>query len=107
MEIDAKEFQKTITAELNVVKDRVKFLIGDANWNEEGRFKEAVLKSVIRRFLPSTVSLGTGFIARRRDAVSVELSTQIDIIVYDNRSSVLFSEGDFVVTTPQNVLAGC
>ena len=34
--MDAKEFQKLITEELNVVKNRVRNLIGSRHWGEEG-----------------------------------------------------------------------
>jgi hypothetical protein len=106
MSINPEEFQESITNELEVVKNRVRNLIGDANWGEEGRFKEAVLKNVIRRFLPFDLSVGTGFIAKGQNVCGlseVKLSNQVDIIVYDNRIPVLFSEGDFIITTHTNV----
>jgi len=71
--ISPEKFQESITKELEVVRDRVRNLIGDAHWGEEGRYKEAVLKNVIRRFLPSNLSIGTGFVegadARREQDV--------------------------------------
>jgi len=91
MNINPEEFQESITNELEVVKNRVRNLIGDAHWGEEGRFKEAVLGNVIRRFLPSDLSIGTGFIARNRNT-TVEVSKQADIIVYNNRIPVLFCQ---------------
>ena len=57
--MSAKEFQESITKELEVTKDRVRNLIGNAHWGEEGRYKEEILKSTIRKFLPSNVSVGT------------------------------------------------
>lgn len=109
MSIDPEKFQESITRELEVVKDRVRNLIGSAHWGEEGRFKEAVLTNVIRRFLPSNLSVGTGFMVKSVDGHTrgsrVEVSKQIDIIVYDNRIPVLFSEGDFIITTDLNVRA--
>ena len=44
------DFHKTTTKELLAIKDRVPYLIN--HWGEDGRYKEAVLKSVISRFLP-------------------------------------------------------
>ena len=38
---------------LNLIKNRVRNLIGNSNWAEEGRYKETILKNVIRRFLPA------------------------------------------------------
>ncbi len=104
---NARLFQESITRELTVVKDRVRNLIGDAHWGEEGRFKEAVLKNVLRQFLPKNLSVGTGFILKATGENDYDnvLSSQLDIIVYDNTLPVLFSEGDFVITTLKNVKA--
>lgn len=104
---NARLFQESITRELNTIKDRVRNLIGNAHWGEEGRFKEAVLKNIIRQFLPNNLSVGTGFILKatgNNDADNV-LSSQLDIIVYDNTLPILFKEGDFIVTTLKNVRA--
>lgn len=50
--------------------------------------------------LPSHISLGTGFVLRRNVIDNnVKISKQIDIIIYDNRISPVFSEGDFIITT--------
>ena len=103
-EIDVKKFQKSITKELDTVKDRVRNLIGSSHWGEEGKYKEAILRNVIRRFLPANLSLGTGFVIRKYNN-RTQISNQIDIIVYDNTIPVLFSEGDFVITTYKNVKA--
>jgi hypothetical protein len=100
-------FQESITQELDIIKNRVRDLIGNAHWGEEGRFKEAVLKNILRQFLPKNLSVGTGFILKatgNNDNDNV-LSSQLDIIVYDNTLPVLFSEGDFVITTLKNVRA--
>jgi len=101
---DFEEFQKSISRELLIIKDRVRNLIGNANWAEEGRYKESVLKNIISRFLPNNLSLGTGFILNK-ERENIIRSTQIDIIVYDNSYPLLFKEGDFIITTPENVRA--
>jgi len=97
--LSARLFQESITKELDVIKNRVRNLIGDAHWGEEGRYKEEILKSTIRRFLPNNVSVGTGFVNTEN-----RISKQLDIIIYDNTRPLLFSEGDFIITTPSNVL---
>lgn len=98
-------FQESITQELDSIKNRVRNLLGDAHWGEEGRFKEAVLKNVLRKFLPSNLSVGTGFILKAEGESDNENvhSRQLDIIIYDNTKPVLFSEGDFIITTTSNV----
>lgn len=94
-------FQKSITRELDVIKNRVRDLIGNAHWGEDGRFKEAVLKNIIRKFLPNNLSIGTGFISNNNG----HISKQLDIIIYDNTYPLLFSEGDFIIITIHNVKA--
>ena len=61
------EFQKSVTRELTITKDRVEFLIGNANWGEVGRYKESILRNMISRFLPSNLTIGTGFIIGNND----------------------------------------
>jgi len=100
--IDPKEFQKSITKELDTIKNRVRNLIGSSHWEEEGRYKEAILRNVIKRFLPSNLSIGTGFVIKKNNG-NTQISSQIDIIIYDSTIPVLFSEGDFVITTYKNV----
>lgn len=102
MDIDPEKFHRSISNELEVIQDRVRNLIGSTHWGEEGRYKEAVLRSIIRRFLPENVSIGTGFILKK-DGDEIKISNQIDIIIYDNTYPVLFAEGDFLITTPANV----
>ncbi|PGW64692.1 hypothetical protein COE26_27790 [Bacillus cereus] len=102
MNTDAKAFQKTISQELITLKNRVRNLIGHSNWGEEGKYKESILKNIINRFLPSNLSIGTGFILSNQEG-AVRRSSQIDIIVYDNTYPLLFKEGDFIITTPENV----
>lgn len=107
MPINPSDFQKSITKEIDIIRNRVRSLIGNAHWGEEGRYKEAVLKNVIRRFLPANLSVGSGFIVQSNinNINQATISTQLDIIVYDNTYPVLFSEGDFIITTQNNVRA--
>ncbi len=95
------DFQKSITKELEVIKNRVRDLIGSANWPEEGRYKEAILSKSIENQLPNHISCGTGFILRERDGEQI-LSKQHDIIIYDNRYPLIMKYGNFIVTTPMN-----
>lgn len=101
-------FQKSITKEIDVIKDRVRDLIGNANWGEEGRYKEAVLRKAISQFLPVNLKIGSGFIVGNDDHVYGEnplISTQIDLIIYEDKSPVIFREGDFVILTDTSVRA--
>ncbi|MBU1017984.1 hypothetical protein KKA33_03065 [Patescibacteria group bacterium] len=92
------QFHQSTSDELNAIKDKVRSLIGSANWGEEGRYKEAILKNVIRKFLPKKFALGTGFVVKRKSTNDPhEISKQIDIIIYDTAYPLLFSEGDFII----------
>jgi len=98
-------FHESIVKEIYDTRNRVRSLIGDASRPDEGRYKEVVLRRVLRRFLPSDVSVGTGFIVKSSEQDGrVDVSRQIDILVYRNTVPVLFREGDFVITAPSNVL---
>lgn len=106
MPFNPEEFQKSINKELILVKDRVENLINiRTNHNgEDGSYREAILKNVIKRFLPNNLSIGTGFVISNANN-EIKRTTQIDIIVYDNTYPLLFKEGDFIITTPKNVKA--
>ncbi len=101
MPANTRRFQESITRELEIIKDRVRDIIGNRHWGEEGRFKEAILKNILRKFLPHNISIGTGFIVNSDNGN--DISRQLDIILYDNTCPVLFSEGDFIITTKKNV----
>ena len=88
VEQNFNEFYKSLNKELMAVKDRVRSLIGEAHWVKDGEYKEAILKNVISKFLPKKYSMGTGFVINGEK----KITQQIDIIIYDNSSPVLFSE---------------
>lgn len=106
MSFNPEAFQKSINEELKLVKDRVKNLIDiDTNHHgEDGSYREAILRNVIKRFLPNNISIGTGFVVTKKGS-NFKRTTQIDIILYDNTYPLLFKEGDFIITTPKNVKA--
>jgi hypothetical protein len=104
MNINPLEFQESISLELKILQNRVRNLIGPIHWGEEGRYKEAILKNVLKRFLPQNLSLGTGFVIDDTQG-ELKYSKQIDIIIYDNTYPLFFSEGDFIITSKENVKA--
>jgi hypothetical protein len=62
-----------------------------------------LLRNVIRKALPSHIDVASGFIVKEPNG-RIECSTQIDVIVYDSSYPVLLKEGDFIITTFENVL---
>ena len=61
------------------------------------------MKNVIKKFLPRNLSIGTGFVVKKDNYRELQISKQLDIIIYDNTIPVLFLEGDFVILTHKNV----
>lgn len=94
---DYLEYHKSITTELMASRNRIRYFIGNRHWGEDGRFKEVLLMNYLRKVLPKNVSVGTGFVS------GDEITSQIDIIIYDNRIPTLFSEGDFVIALPESI----
>lgn len=103
--INTLEFQVSLNEELNTIKNRVRNLIGNANWGEDGRYKEEKLKSILRNRLPNNLSVGTGFVLNQISPSENVVSKQIDILVYENSSAPIFKEGDFVIVTQNSVKA--
>ncbi|MBU5676816.1 hypothetical protein KQI88_10335 [Alkaliphilus sp. MSJ-5] len=93
-------YQQSISDEFRALKNRVRNIIGQNHWGEEGRYKEIILMNILNRFLPKHLSVGTGFVLCPED----KMTKQIDIIIYDNRFPLIFSEGDFVICSNQNVV---
>lgn len=94
-------YHKSITKEIISTKTRVRDLV--TNWGEEGKYKEVVFKNILRRFLPSNLEIGTGFIIKPTTRGAHEESKQIDVIIYENSHPILFKESDFVIMTPEGV----
>jgi hypothetical protein len=90
------DFHRSIGAELTAVKDRIRHLI--RHWPTDGGFKESVLRYVLRRFLPETLCLGTGFVVTQNWA-----SPQMDILIVSRDAPRLFSDGDLLIVSPDAV----
>ncbi|MCY3414703.1 MAG: hypothetical protein INQ03_23845 [Candidatus Heimdallarchaeota archaeon] len=104
-----KSFYESIGKEFETVKDRVRNLIGDANWSEDGSHKERILKNYLKKILPEYFAVGTGFFVQSfnhptHGPMSIQ-SSQIDIIIYDKKYPVLLKDGDFVIIPIQSVRA--
>lgn len=98
--MDTKAYFDSLTAELTAVKDRIRNLIGSHYWPMDGQWKESVIRSVLRRYLPSSHAVGSGFVISEDG-----ISTQIDVLIYDGSGPILFRDGDFVIATPDVVAA--
>jgi hypothetical protein len=99
MDTNSLEYQKSIAIEFNAIKNRIRHLIGSTHWGEEGRYKEIILINFLKKFLPSNLEVGTGFIKKGNAT-----SSQIDIIIYNPSIPLYFKENDFVIVQPGSVL---
>jgi len=91
-------YLRSITDELNVTKNRVRQLVN--HWPTDGHFKEAVLRHFLRRYLPESVLIGTGFVVNHFGP-----SGEIDILVVDKEMPTLFKDGELLIVTPESVRA--
>ena len=98
IDLDFLAYHQSLAAELNAVKDRVRHLI--RHWPTDGSFKESFLRSVLRRHLPESLFIGTGFIVTATDC-----SRQIDLLIVDKEHPRLFWDGDLIIVTPEAVKA--
>jgi hypothetical protein len=97
--MDVESYFRSLTIELESLKDRVRRFIDNAHWLTDGEWKESVLRSMLARRLPDTVKIGRGFVLTREGP-----TTQCDILLYRASSPVLFREGELVFLTPDAVL---
>jgi uncharacterized protein DUF6602 len=94
-----EEYLLSLAAEVDALRDRVRHLIDDRNWQTDGEWKESVIRQVLRRHLPASVSVGRGFVVTATD-----VSHQIDVLIFDSSKPILFRDGDLAFVTPDAVL---
>lgn len=92
--MDVIKYFESLSLELQALKDRVRFMIQGEHWLTDGEWKESVLRSTLRRHLPNSVEVASGFLVAPDDA-----SKQIDVLVYDSSKPVLFKDADLVFLT--------
>jgi hypothetical protein len=97
MRIEA--YFKSLTSEVEALKDRVRHLLETSHWQTDGEWKESVIRQVLRRHLPGSVSVGRGFVVTATAA-----SHQLDVLIVDAGKPVLFRDGDLVFVTPDAVV---
>jgi hypothetical protein len=90
---------KSLSAELETLKNRVRNFIQGSHWQTDGEWKESVLRSILSRTMPESIKIGRGFIVKQNYS-----STQIDILIYRNDTPVFFRDGDLVFVPPEGVL---
>ena len=97
--MNVQAYYKSLTEELESLKNRVRNFIANAHWLTDGEWKESVLRTMLARRLPDSVKVGRGFIIS-----DGRTSTQCDVLLYKSTAPVLFREGELVFLTPDAVL---
>jgi hypothetical protein len=98
--VDFMAYHQSIAAELQAMQNRVRNLIGDAHWGEDGAHKEAVFRKVLSTHLAQSYEIGTGFISYEDSP-----STQLDVLITNKNKPSLFQNGDIKIVTPDCVEA--
>ena len=93
-----EEQLRSLTLELQAVKDRVYHFLHTKHWQTVGEWKELVLRNVLERHLPRHLEPLRGFVTDGKNS-----SKQVDVLVYDNTEPCLFRAGDLVFVTPDAV----
>lgn len=93
------EYFRSLTDETDALKNRVRYLIEDRHWQTDGEWKESLIRQVLRRYLPASVSVGRGFVV-----TAAHSSHQLDILIFDSSKPVLFRDGDLAFVTPDAVI---
>jgi len=91
---------ESLNDEMMGLRDRVRNFIKGQHWLTDGEWKESVLRSILRRNLPSHLAVGRGFVICPSGP-----SRQLDVIIYDSTLPILFRDGDLVFITPDAVVA--
>jgi hypothetical protein len=98
--MDIVKYFESLNDELNSLKNRVRVVIEDQHWLTDGTWRESVLKSMLRRQLPSTVLVGSGFLL----CPGGRISTQQDIILYEANAPIFFRDSDTVILESKYVM---
>lgn len=84
-------------------RDHVHHLLGGRHNYSSGAFREGLLRSFLSSVLPKSISVDSGFIY---GFDQVPNSRQIDILIWDSsHHSAVFRAGDFVIVSPESVIA--
>lgn len=86
------KYHESMTLELDALKNRTRSLV--THWQTDGEWKEAALRTVLRRHLPGGTLVGRGFVVGRERS-----STQIDLLVLRHDKPTLFRDGDLAIVT--------
>jgi hypothetical protein len=104
MKANRKRYLASVSAELTAQANRVRDLIGDAHWLEEGHHKEYLVKYALDRHVPTGVRVSRGFVVH--PLLSEVMSREQDLLFTDTHAlAPIFDQGGLAISFPQQVLA--
>ena len=90
----SKQYYGSLADEIKIKSDKISLLV--SHGQTVGNYREYILRSLLKKYIPSKFSVATGFIEG--------LPRQIDIIIYDSfNHSPTFIEGDLIVVRREAV----
>lgn len=104
MQPNRRRYLTSISAELTAQANRVRDLIGNKHWLEEGHHKEYLVKYALDRHVPSGVRVSRGFVVH--PLASEVISREQDLLFTDTHAlAPIFDQGGLTISLPQQVLA--
>lgn len=98
-----RKFASSFTLSFEAERNRMRDLIGAEYRHPSGVFREEILRKFLAGMLPSSLSVDTGYVHGFKEG---RTSKQIDILIWDsNRFPAIFRAGQFVVVSPEAVVA--
>ena len=99
---DLKQLFISWSGEFSAQVDRVYNLIGGAHHAELGNHREILFRNFLRKYLPKSWNISTGFVIGENG----EISRQQDVIIWDAQNFIPYlQEHDFVIVPQQAVYA--
>lgn len=107
--MSVSDFYKIELEKLNLEFDKIQLF--SKHPPTLGIYREQVLKSYIRQFIPSSLSISSGFVFNNEKALNNEIyasqTKQIDCMVFDENNFVPYLKTqDFVIIEPNALYAG-
>jgi hypothetical protein len=94
-------FSSTYAAELKAQRARLDELIGEAHWLSVGSYKEALVRRILREWMPRQFDVGTGFVLAQHEGKRL-ISNQVDVLIWDATAHApIFRDGEFVIVPPE------
>ena len=96
---------RSFSSELTSRVGRLDGIIGNRHWLSVGNYKESLVRDLLRRHLPSRLTVSTGFVLAQLGGKRV-LSRQIDVLVWNSHDhGPYLVDGEFVIVPPDALVA--